>query len=556
MLGSSIATAGGNWSITSSPLANGAHSIAARATDVAGNVSAVSGTLTVTIQSTTFRVIAFSSNASGFDVVFNRAPNLTDLNLYDGLDLSVDVPDVILHANTANVDIHGSLAFNAATNTMSFVKTGDILAPDTYSVTLRSSLTGFHDLNGRLLDGNGNFIDTETGDNYVNSFTVTTSSARVLSVKDFARGPGQPVNDSPVIPNSQLAVSIDNADNLRSVDFKFQYDPALLHVTGATLASGIPSDWSITSNNSVAGQLIVSASGITALSGANVPLVLISADVPASAPYGAIEVLRLQNAAVALQAGQLVVPAAAIGDFAIHKATYLGDADGNGIYTFFDIALIARMVVGTDSGFDAAGWTDPVIVANVIGNGKLSGADTAVVAQKSVGLPTPQIPDLPGIPLQPNGGGSIALETAETATVYTSSHSITSVILAERIPEVEQGETFHGGGALIKLGGTGNEIDLAGNEGKWLISTTAIETSFQEPHARIAESTTTSDFPRTMASASGTDPGSQADSSLFLKVSGRKANLLDDRAVDILVGTDDWCFARRSASPGEPSGRF
>ena len=285
--------------------------------------------------------------------------------------------------------------------------------PDTYSVTLRSSLTGFHDLNGRLLDGNGNFIDTETGDNYVNSFTVAASSARVLSVKDFARGPGQPVNDSPVIPNSQLAVSIDNADNLRSVDFKFQYDPALLHVTGATLASGIPSDWSITSNNSVAGQLIVSASGITALSGANVPLVLISADVPASVPYGAIEVLRLQNPAVALQAGQLVVPAVATGDFAIHKATYLGDADGNGIYTFFDIALIARTVVGTDSGFDAAGWTDPVIVANVIGNGKLSGADAAVVAQKSVSLPTPQIPDLPGIPLQPNGGGSIALEAAK-----------------------------------------------------------------------------------------------------------------------------------------------
>ena len=72
MLGSSIATAGGNWSITSTPLANGADNIAARATDVAGNVSAVSGTLTVTIQSTTFRVIAFSSNASGFDVVFNR----------------------------------------------------------------------------------------------------------------------------------------------------------------------------------------------------------------------------------------------------------------------------------------------------------------------------------------------------------------------------------------------------------------------------------------------------------------------------------------------------
>jgi hypothetical protein len=44
------------------------------------------------------------------------------------------------------------------------------------------------------------------------------------------------------------------------------------------------------------------------------------------------------------------------------------------------------------------------------------------------------------------------------------------------------------------------------------------------------------------------DPDLLADSSQFLKVSGRKPNLLDDRAVDILAGMDDWYFARRSAS--------
>ena len=152
----------GAWSITSSTLGSGVHNISARASDVAGNLGPTSGTLAVTIGSTTFRVTAFSANASGVDFTFNRSPYLADINLYDGSDAAVDVPDVILHANTANVDIHGSLAFNSATNTMSFVKTGGILAPIIYTVTLRSSASGFHDLNGHLLDGNGNLIDTET----------------------------------------------------------------------------------------------------------------------------------------------------------------------------------------------------------------------------------------------------------------------------------------------------------------------------------------------------------------------------------------------------------
>ena len=48
-VGTGIATVTGEWSITASTLANGTHSITAKATDVAGNVSAASGALSVTI---------------------------------------------------------------------------------------------------------------------------------------------------------------------------------------------------------------------------------------------------------------------------------------------------------------------------------------------------------------------------------------------------------------------------------------------------------------------------------------------------------------------------
>ena len=62
----------------------------------------------------------------------------------------------------------------------------------------------------------------------------------------------------------------------------------------------------------------------------------------------------------------------------------------------------------------------------------LTGGDAALVAQKSVFLPTPQIPDLPvpPIPLVPNGGGSVALDDESAASAssvpQTASASVVS----------------------------------------------------------------------------------------------------------------------------------
>ena len=236
------------------------------------------------------------------------------------------------------------------------------------------------------------------------------------------------------MPGSNLALSIDNAAGVRSASFTFQCDPTLLKINGATLASGLPADWTltVTSLNSVTGQVSVTVSGTTPLSGTNLPLALINADVPATAPYSALDLLKVTNVAVTVQSGATTAPAVAIGDTAIHKNTYLGDADGNGIYTGFDSALVARTVVGLDTGFDAHSWTDPVIVADVVGTGKLTGIDTTLITQKSVSLPTPQIPNLPGIPLVPNGGGgSVALDEPETASInVVSNPAATSAVFA------------------------------------------------------------------------------------------------------------------------------
>jgi Ca2+-binding RTX toxin-like protein len=341
----------------------------------------------VAVVDNTFRVINFTTYASGFDVQFNRSPDLADLNLYDGLDSPVELPDITVVGGTVGT-VSGSIVWTAATNTMSFVRTGSVLAADTYTVTLVSSSTGFNDTLGALLDGDSNFI---AGGNYVNTFTVAPTSARVVSIWDFARGPGQDVDDAPATSGSRLAVRLDNAASVTAVDFDVVYDATLLNIVTATLASGLPPGWSITINPVSPGLLKVTASGITPLSGSNVPVVLLDADVPASAPYGASQVIRLVN--VRVNEDLL----ASRGDFAVHKNVYLGDADGDAFYSGFDSALISRVVVALDTGFDAHDWTDPRIVADATADGTLSGLDASWVAQKAVFLPRPEIPNLPMI---------------------------------------------------------------------------------------------------------------------------------------------------------------
>jgi hypothetical protein len=68
---------------------------------------------TVMVEEDTFRVLDIEYFASGFDVTFNRAIDLADMNLYDGNDDSIDVPDLTVVGDTLGT-INGSITWNAA----------------------------------------------------------------------------------------------------------------------------------------------------------------------------------------------------------------------------------------------------------------------------------------------------------------------------------------------------------------------------------------------------------------------------------------------------------
>ena len=219
---------------------------------------------------------------------------------------------------------------------------------------------------------------------------ITFPSARlprVVSIQDFARGPGQHVDDTPASPNG-LAVRISDATGVQGFNFDLQYNPTLLTVnpTFSPLAGwnylNVPQMISPTSE-----VLHVSAfRGTPLVGGSNVVIALIDAMVPNLAPYGDSEVLRITN----LQVNGNTVPS--VGDYAIHKNVYLGDADGSGpapitnnVYTSFDATLIARnnYNIQLDTGFHNEDWTDPYIIAGVAGTGQITAFDTALVFSKA-----------------------------------------------------------------------------------------------------------------------------------------------------------------------------
>src|SRR6185503_7996937 len=99
LLGSVSADAGGNWSYTTAALTNGGHSLSATATDVAGNTSAASSVMNVTVDTVapvvpTIASYSTDSNVAGDGITNDNTLTLTGtaeanatVKVFDGVNL-------------------------------------------------------------------------------------------------------------------------------------------------------------------------------------------------------------------------------------------------------------------------------------------------------------------------------------------------------------------------------------------------------------------------------------------------------------------------------------
>ena len=367
-------------------------------------------------------VMAFQPVASGFQIEFNRPPVSTALNLFETETAGLGPSDMTV-VGAISGPVQGSLILAADGHSMTFVRTGGPLAPDTYTVTLRSAANGLRDDAGWMLDGDGNGV---MGDDFVTSFTVG-ASPRVLSVPEFARGPGQAINLPAVDLAAGIPIQLTGGTDVNAVSFDLRFDPALLSVNGVTKdAAAMLSSAHLTADLSqaAAGLIHVDLTGLAGLSATPLTLLHLQASVPANASYGAKHLLDIQK--VALNDGAL----AGSDDDGMHLVAYLGDTDGQPRYSAADALRVQRVVVRLDGGFSPYPLIDPLIVGDVNGNGRLDAGDALLIQRKVVRLPVPELPDLPSpLPAIPSIARSASLDMTRISPTADESGSPTEIDL-------------------------------------------------------------------------------------------------------------------------------
>ena len=320
---------------------------------------------------------------SGAKVNLSRAINDDVLNLINTETGGQGNPDVTLVGDNEGA-IAGSIVLDSSGSSFKFVKTGGPLAPDNYTLMLTSATDAIKDFQvGELLDGDANGV---AGTDFNTSFQIGALNSVVVSIPDFARGSGQPVD----VPATQqgLPITISDGTGVTDVSFILNYDPDLLNITAISGPAGATVTSDLGTN---AGSVSIDISSLNLGAGIQ-DLLTLTADVPSTAPYLAKQVLDISN---------LVVNDGAIGsdaDDGVHVVAFFGEATGSGDYSSLDSQRILRNAVGLDSGFENFAVLDPVIVGDITGDGTISSLDAGRVIQEVVFGNRDEIPDFPGDP--------------------------------------------------------------------------------------------------------------------------------------------------------------
>ncbi|HTB80040.1 MAG TPA: Ig-like domain-containing protein [Opitutaceae bacterium] len=165
VLGTATAT-GGNWSITSSALSEGGHTLTAKATDAAGNTSSASSGLSVTIDTTAPTVVSVSVPGNG---VYKAGQNL---------DFTVNLSEAVI------VDTTGGTPRIALTIGSTGVFAVYISGSGTSALVFRYTVSaGNNDTDGitvGALSANGGTIRDTAGNNTVLTLNSVGSTASVL----------------------------------------------------------------------------------------------------------------------------------------------------------------------------------------------------------------------------------------------------------------------------------------------------------------------------------------------------------------------------------------
>jgi hypothetical protein len=354
-----------------------------RASD--GNAQSETVEVELTINAAPLVVTTFTHDADGFTVRFNHAVDPSVINLSSGP--GVADADVLLTGRLVG-GVAGTITLDDDLHGFTFRRTGAALQYDDYVVSLASGVTGFRDGAGAL-DGNR---DGTAGDAYGTTFSRIGTGSAQIAMPDFMRGPGQAVNVPAVAQG--IPLSFQSPGGVQTLVMHVDYDPALLSITGATRGSGMPAGATLQFGTGVLASGLARATFTiitdTPIAAGKVTLLNLTAFVPATAPYARKDLLKVGVAAIN---GDTLAPFQARDT--LHVVGYFGDADGDAKLTTLDVQKLSRIVSGYDTKFAAWPQVNPLVVADINGDGRLTAIDTSLLLGKVRGQVRPEIPDIP-----------------------------------------------------------------------------------------------------------------------------------------------------------------
>jgi hypothetical protein len=178
---------------------------------------------------------------------------------------------------------------------------------------------------------------------------------------------------------SGLPISFASDGTATSVVFTVSFNAALLTITGAVAAAGLPKGATVGFATAVLAdgrtQATITVQSPTAIAAGTAALVDLVAQLPATAPHGATAVLSLDIVSVNGVAQALPETSG------LQVVGYFGDVEGNGSYSGADGHRILRVVGGADSGFATWSGITPSVVTDLDGHDGVAAADAALAGQ-------------------------------------------------------------------------------------------------------------------------------------------------------------------------------
>jgi hypothetical protein len=324
--------------------------------------------------------------ASGLQVRFPADLDVSLLNLHHTGPGGLGPADVLVDGPGGAVA--GSLLVDGDGRGFEFVATGGPLPPGAYTFTLRGAADGIVALDGRVLDGD---LDGAPGGDLSFSVTVAAVPSRTLAVADVVRGPGQALEAA--VGDGYLALTLGAGPAVDAVVLDVRYDPAVLAPV-VSAGAGLPGGATLLVDDSVPGRLAVDVDAPAGLGTGALELLRLTGTVRSGAPYGVATALRIESVALASDG----TPVPARGDVAVHLAAFPGDATRDGVLGHDDGDAILRNAVRLDVGLPAWPRVDPLLVADLTGNGSLGALDANRVYQFAAGLDPGDIPPVPSAP--------------------------------------------------------------------------------------------------------------------------------------------------------------